>query len=802
MPRERLEGRSDLSASWQPELLALGSIQKRILWLSTQIVHYANNLRANPDGVKVGGHQASSSSVVSLMTALYFHELRRGDFVSVKPHASPVFHAIQYLLGNLSADKLTELRAYKGLQAYPSRTKDVDPVDFSTGSVGLGAVVPNFAALTARYVSDHFGSSDPHRFFALIGDAELDEGSVWEALGDDNLHALDHVVWIVDLNRQSLDRVVPSGQAQRIEELFRVHGWEVIEVKYGSRLRAYFERPHGVRLRQCIDEMTNDEYQSLLRVKDGKAVRRRLVQRNGAPDRHLLELLRDCPDERLGRLIADLGGHDLAMILDAFAQAQRVKSKPVVIIAYTIKGWGLPLAGDPLNHSMLLTAGQMEALQERLGVPKGEPFPGFEAGCEEWDFIETCRKRLAAPGAPTLVSAPKNVDIPESLGLRHAGMRSTQQVLGSLLTALSRRPEVASRIVTTSPDVASSTNLGGWINKTGVYCSRARTNYFKEAHIPQLLNWEQSPQGQHIELGISENDFFLLLTALGLSAEFFGECLLPVGTIYDTFISRGLDALKYGLYSGSKFVFVGSPSGISLSREGGAHQSLITPSIGTELPNLVYYEPCFARELEWILLAGFRNLLNREHGRSVYLRLSTAPMDQSLFPVSETPQDEVSLRRRVLRGGYRLVDYSDHPDYAPGINTAAIFACGVMVPVAVAASEALERRGILAGVVNVTSPDLLYRGWRQANRLRIRNPSMESISTVEGLVPPAERQSPIVTVIDGHSHTLGFVGSVFGTESIGLGVDEFGQTGSREELYEHYGISKTAIVEAVSYALS
>lgn len=791
-----------MSASRQRNLLALESIQNRILWLSTQIVHYANNLRANPDGVKVGGHQASSSSVVSLMTALYFHELRRGDFVSVKPHASPVFHSIQYLLGNLSADKLTELRAYKGLQPYPSRTKDIDPVDFSTGSVGLGAVVPNFAALTARYVSDHFGISDSHRFFALIGDAELDEGSVWEALSDENLHGLDHVVWIVDLNRQSLDRVVPSGQAQRIEELFRVHGWEVIEVKYGCQLQEYFKRPNGGLLRQCIDEMTNNEYQSLLRIKDGEAVRRRLVRRNGAPDGQLVDLLRDCPDGELCQLIADLGGHDLSMIVDAFEQARRVEGKPVVIIAYTIKGWGLPIAGDPLNHSMLLTARQMEALQERLGVPKGEPFAGFDAESEEWAFIEACRERLVARGVPTLGRAPKTANIPESLGLRHAGMRSTQQVLGSLLTALARQPQVASRIVTTSPDVASSTNLGGWINKTGVYSPRARTNYFKEARIPQLLNWEQSPQGQHIELGISENDFFLLLTALGLSSEFFGECLLPVGTIYDTFISRGLDALKYGLYSGSKFVFVGSPSGISLSREGGAHQSLITPSIGTELPNLVYYEPCFAKELEWVLLAGFRNLLNRERGRSVYLRLSTVPVDQSLFPVLETPEDEASLRRRVLRGGYRLIDYSNHPDYLPGINTATIFACGVMVPVAVEASKELEPSGILAGVVNVTSPDLLYRGWRQANRLRIRNPTMETISTVEDLVPTAERPSPIVTVIDGHSHTLGFLGSVFGTEAIGLGVDEFGQTGSREELYEHYGISKGAVIEAVAYVLS
>lgn len=786
---------------WRSDLRVLEAIQDRILWLSTQIVHHANNVRPNPDGIKVGGHQASSASIVSLMTALYFHQLRRGDLVAVKPHASPVFHAIQYLLGNLPAEKLTELRAYRGLQAYPSRTKDVDPVDFSTGSVGLGAVAPNFASLTARYIEDHFGEVGSHRFFALLGDAELDEGNVWEALGEDNLRALDHVIWIVDLNRQSLDRVVPSGKVQKIEEIFRVHDWEVIEVKYGRRLQEYFERPNGARLRERIDVMTNDEYQSLLRIADGNSVREHLARTNGSVDHELMSLLGDCPAGEMRRLLGDLGGHDLEMILDAYEQADRVRNKPVVIIAYTIKGWGLPIAGDPLNHSMLLSTKQMDALQAKLGVPQGQPFGGFPRGSEEAEYIKACQARLAGDAERTSPSALKPTAIPESLGTRYKGNRSTQQVLGTSLTALARWPDIAARIVTTSPDVASSTNLGGWINKMGVYSSQARINYFKEAGVPQLLSWEQSPRGQHIELGISENDFFLLLTALGLSNELLGETLLPIGTIYDTFISRGLDALKYGLYSKSKFIFVGSPSGISLSREGGAHQSLITPSIGSELPNLVYYEPCFGQELEWILLAGFRNLLDRKHGSAVYLRLSTVPMDQSLFPLPADPAGQAVLRRGVLRGGYRIVDHTNRRDYEPGENVASIFACGVMVPVALEASRELEQRGILANVVNMTSPGLLYRGWRQATRLRAKNPRTQSSSLLESLVPKSERACPIVSVIDGHSHTLAFLGAVFGTRTVCLGVDEFGQTGSREELYEHYGISKSAIVEAVECSL-
>jgi pyruvate dehydrogenase E1 component len=792
----------DLARSHRRDLQILESLQNRVLWLSTQIVHYANNVRDNPDGLKVGGHQASSASIVSLMTALYFHELRRGDFVAVKPHASPVFHAIQFLLGDLPPEKLTELRAYQGLQAYPSRTKDVDPVDFSTGSVGLGAVAPNFAALTSRYLKDQFGTSGSHRFIALIGDAELDEGNVWEALGEGNLRALDQVIWIVDLNRQSLDRVVPSGKAQKIEEMFHVHDWQVIEVKYGRRLQAYFERPGGERLRERIDLMTNDEYQSLLRISDGNSIRDHLTQSNGSVDHELLRLLEDCPAGEIRDLLADLGGHDLDMILDAYEEADRVRDRPVVIIAYTIKGWGLPIAGDLLNHSKLLTTAQMDELRMELGVPRGREFASFAPGTEEANYIDSFKAGISSDRKWPVPSGLRPSEIPATLGSTHKGKRSTQQVLGSLLTSLTRRPEIAARIVTTSPDVASSTNLGGWINKMGVYSSQARINYFKEAQIPQLLNWEQSPKGQHIELGISENDFFLLLTVLGLSAEFFGETLLPIGTIYDTFISRGLDALNYGLYCKSKFIFVGSPSGISLSREGGAHQSVITPSIGAELPNLVYYEPCFGQELEWILLASLRNLLDREHGTSVYLRLSTVPIDQALFPPDADGTKEAEFRRGVLRGGYRLVDHAGHSDYRPGKNVASIFACGVMVPEALEASRELGQRGILANVINMTGPGLLYRGWRHTTHLRAKNPRVRCTSLLEHLIPEAERACPIVTVIDGHSHTLSFLGAVFGTRTVSLGVDEFGQTGSRQELYEHYGISRSAIVEAVESVLT
>jgi pyruvate dehydrogenase E1 component len=782
------------------DIAMLERIQRRVLWLSTYLIHYANTLRANPDGTKVGGHQASSSSVVSLLTALYFKALRPGDRISIKPHASPVFHAIQALRGKLPLEHLLRFREVGGLQAYPSRTKDADEVDFSTGSVGLGAVAPLFGALTQQYVLDHLGEGPRGRYIALVGDAELDEGNVWEAMGEEYVKRLSDVVWVVDLNRQSLDRVVPEGQAQRIREMFRVHGWHVINLKYGGRLQGVFARPGGQALCECIDEMDNAEYQTLLTL-DGEAIRAALLdwgRPRGAP---MADLLGGLPGPEVKALFADLAGHDLRGILQAFAEADRVHDRPVVIVAYTIKGWGLPIAGDPLNHSMLLTAKQIAALRAELGVPEEEDLAGFPEHSEEGQYIRDAVKRVEAETyrPPAGRWGPPHVPARFNVNLRP--VVSTQEALGVFLQALASEPDLARFVVTVSPDVAVSTNLAGWINKRGIYADRDRPDYFAERQIPRLLKWKQSPRGQHIELGISENTFFMVLAMLGLAEEFTGTPLVPVGTLYDPFISRGLDAFVYGAYSNARFILAGTPSGLSLSREGGMHQSLITPAIGVQLPNVVYFEPAFAQELEWILLGSVASLVNRRGGRIVYLRLSTKPVDQRLLPIPGDPDELGQLKRAVLAGGHRLIDYRQELDYEPGRNVANLFAVGAMVPEAVEASRALAAEGTYANLIVVTSPDLLYRAYRDRDRLRLANPQARVDSHLDRLVPRGEQRLPAVTVMDGHSHTLAFLGAALGTRVVALGVDEFGQSGERAALYRRYGIDTESIARAVRLAL-
>ncbi|HKB24885.1 MAG TPA: 1-deoxy-D-xylulose-5-phosphate synthase N-terminal domain-containing protein [Methylomirabilota bacterium] len=755
-------------SSGTDELAVLERVQRKVLWLSTWMVHHAN-ARPSADGTKVGGHQASSASVVSLLTALYFKTLESDDLVAVKAHAAPAFYACQYLRGRLPKEALTGLRRFGGLQAYPSRRKNPEIVELSTGSMGLGAVQATFHALGAQYLADHFGTTPPRRIIVMVGDAELDEGNVWEALAEETVARLGRVLWLVDVNRQALDRIIPEARTRQLGRMFAACGWRVSELRWGRRLRALFGAPGGERLRQRLDAMSNAEYQRLLRQPAG-AVRKALVGAgDGGTDAELDRTLGALGDVELQAIVADVGGHDLALILEALEQAGQERDRPTVILAHTVKGWGLQLAADPLNHTALLTEAQVEELRASLGIAPGAEWDGFAPESEEAALVRGLPPLFSAPRAAAQPAVPFEVDE------TYPAECSTQEAFGRVLGALARL-DAAKSIVTVSADVAVTTHLAGWINRKGVYFPAARSNPF--ADVAQPVQWRESPAGQHFELGIAEHNLFLLLGALGLTRELSGVTLLPIGTLYDPFVTRGLDALYHALYSGARFVVAATPSGVSLAPEGGAHQSVITPGIGVALPAMAYFEPAFAREVEWILLDALRGLADRT-GESLYMRLTTKPVDQSLAP---QPSDE--YRARVLRGGYRLVDARGEPGWDAEISAVSIFVAGAMVPEAVEAARRLREAGVHASVFVVTSPDRLYRGLREPRPY------------LEELVGGDEEGVPIVSVQDGHSHGLAFLGGAFGVSQQALGVDDFGQSGTRADLYRHYAIDAAAITRA------
>ena len=758
----------------------LSALERKVLWLSAWMIHHANHVRPSRDGLKVGGHQASCASMVTLMTGLYFDVLRPIDRVAVKPHGSPVYHAIQYLFGKQTRDQLERFRAFGGAQSYPSRTKDLDDVDISTGSVGLGVAMTSFAALAQEYLRRRRLVDDgmpPGRMIAVAGDAEFDEGNIFEALLEAWKHQVTNTWWIVDYNRQSLDAIVADRFFHRLDTLFASMEWRVVTLKYGKRLETAFGRRGGDALRTWIDDCPNSSY-SALAYQGGAAWRDRLVRDLGDTS-GIRELLDEHDDRTLHRLMTNLAGHDLDAVREAFHAAADDET-PVCFIAYTIKGHGLPFEGHKDNHSGLTSPAQMATLRDEMGIAEGdewEPFSGLDVPADALQafldgvaFNQAAERRYEAPRVP----------VPAELATPPGERLSTQAGFGRVLADIARRhPELAERIVTTSPDVTVSTNLGGWVNRRGVFAQSAQADAFRGDQPLSAQDWTMGPNGQHLELGIAENNLFVLLAALGLAGPLFGTRLLPIGTLYDPFISRGLDALNYACYQDARFIVVATPSGVSLAPEGGAHQSVVTPLIGLGQPGLTAFEPAYVDELAVILRWSFEHI-QADDGGAVYLRLSTRPLAQPDRVLS------VEARQRVVDGGYWLVPP------APGTELA-IVVSGAVVDQAIEAHRQIVEDIPGAGLLVVTSPGRLHRAWMEA----LHAGDLDR-TPIRRLLAPLAPTAGLVTVLDGHPATLSWLGSVRSHRVLPLGVSRFGQSGDVPDLYQAYRLDADAILDAAA----
>ena len=768
-----------------PTLEALRQLERKILWLSTWTIHNANHLRPSRDGLKVGGHQSSSASVSTLMTALYLHTLKPEDRVAVKPHASPVFHAIQYLLGRQTRENLERFRALGGAQSYPSRTKDQDDVDFSTGSVGLGVAATLFASIVQDYVRLHGltapGVSADGKMIAILGDAELDEGNVYEALLEGWKHNVQNLWWIVDYNRQSLDGVVSEGLFHRIEGFFRAVDWKVVSLKFGKKLEAARHGPAGEALLDWIERCPNQLY-SALTFKGGAAWRERL-KLDLAGTAGLAALLDSHDDASLADLMTNLGGHDFETILEAFAAAADDPT-PHCFVAYTIKGHGLPLAGHKDNHAGLMNPTQLGVFQQLLGVPKGEEWESF-SGLDDPAAVKAYLPTAPFARRQPTPTAPK-IEIPK-LATPTGETISTQEAFGKILFEIAReRTPLSERIVTTSPDVTASTNLSGWVNRRGLFLPTERADTFQDEKVPSPQKWRMTPGGQHIELGIAEHNLFLLLGQLGLADKFWGERLFPIGTVYDPFINRGLDPLIYACYQGARFMLVATPSGITLGPEGGAHQSINTPLIGMAQDGLSYFEPAYADEVAAIMSWGFEHM-QADDGGSLYLRLSTRQLEQPRRTM------DAEFRNAVIEGGYWL----RRPNPSSQL---AIAYCGAIAPEVMAAVVKLMERYPHLGVLAVTSPDRLHSGWTAAQKARAGG-DRTARAHVETLLAELPAGGAIVTVIDGHPATLSWLGGVHRHVIHALGVQRFGQSADIVDLFHLHGLDADAIAAAADEAV-
>ena len=489
-------------------------------------------------------------------------------------------------------------------------------------------------------------------------------------------------------------------------------------------------------------------------------------------------------DPTLYAAVRDLGGHDLSDLLDGFAQAGAASDRPTVIFAYTIKAWQLPTQGHPANHSALLSEAQWRALAGELGASADDPWAPFDPASDAAALCREAAERLERP--PVIDAAPPAVPI--DVGRDHTGRASTQQELGRFFSDLAHAaPEVAGRVVSVSPDVGTSTNLGGWINRVGVWSIGDRVDWFAD-DTDTLVRWRESEHGQHIELGIAEGNLVGLLGELGATWSRDGQPLLPIGTIYDPFVNRALEQWSFGMYAGGQSILIGTPAGVTLAPEGGAHQSIITPSVGLEQPRCTAWEPAFGQDLEWILLHALSRL-GRPDGASAYLRLSTRPLDQSLAAM---PADPAARESAPARGARRRLPAARRTRRRPPRVT--LVGMGVVMPEVLAAADELAGAGIEAAVVCLTSADLVFRALQVRRGLGLGSWGLDD-SVLDAILPRAQA-TPIVTVLDGHPHTLSFLGAVNDTPISCLGVQDFGQSGDVQDLYRYFGIDAETIAGA------
>ena len=563
---------------------------------------------------------------------------------------------------------------------------------------------------------------------------------------------------------------------ERFDEIFKSCGWRVVELRYGKKLSTVLtEHPT---LKGWFEKLSNAEL-SALHYQGGAAWRTRLDAEFG---KDAAQFLTEYDDDALASLFTDLGGHCMETLVEAFDAAQ--DDVPTLFIAWTIKGFGLPFAGHKDNHAGLMNPTQLATLREAMGVREGE----------EWEKLQGIGDN-ARPGVEALIEKSR---IGRDKRARHFGAvsvpaipapageeQSTQAAFGRILLDLSKAGgDLADRILTTSPDVTVSTNLGAWVNQRGLFRRDEIADVFAREKIASAQKWGASNNGQHIELGIAESNLFLMLAAVGLSGDLFDQRLFPIGTLYDPFIARGLDALNYACYQDARFLLVATPSGITLGPEGGAHQSINPPLIALGQPGLRHYEPAFADELAAMMEEAFR-LIDDPDGESTYLRLSTRSIQQF-----ERADD--SWRDGALAGGYWLRE--------PGPNAeATIVAMGAVMPEALAAWDDLRNDIPGLGLLAVTSPDLLHRGWTAAQAGRWKG--TRAPSHIEQLLSRLSRSAGLVTLADAAPASLSWLGGVLGQRVSPLGVEKFGQTGSLADLYAAYRLDGAAITEAAAEIL-
>ena len=855
------------------ELNTLNEIAKRAHLILNQMIYIANYRKDQEKGdPKVGGHCSASTSALHILGALHLIVKTGYDYIANKPHASPTDHAYNYLLGLFLDEQLEPLspsvaeQAMSGLRAFPKQNEytfqsyhssyDPDHHHFlPSGTVGIPPVVAGYLALAYRaaQIQGYKTPSPSAHFWSIIGDSEFREGSLMEAIPDLAERELGNVTWILDYNRQSLDghrlvnnNIIEHSDAERIEKTLSANGWQVIQLKHGSFRKNLFQKPGGKDFQFFLEkQLTDHEFQALF-LKEEEELKDTLLK-----NKKLKPFLNSLSPTELKKAISDLGGHDFPSLISSMETSKKDPKRPCFIIAHTIKGWGLEMAGLAGNHSYLISKAELNKLREDVKDSSSD-FPLFSENSKPGLFLKNRKKKLykeilsqekIKKDNKGLFNRHFSSTFPESLSLDFQKMSypHTQWFLGQITARLSRvaneKKSVlkeqeqhlkapAELIYSLSPDVGTSTNLGFSMNDKvfGPY-------WLKQEDVKKDLEDKKSPnlvsnqdlQNRFIRFEISEANSISCMAAFGKMKDLLGVPLLPLMTVYDFFIKRALDQYFYALYWNSSFILCGTPSGVTLSPEGAQHGW----KSDFQIPNQITWEPFFLQEMDWIFTDALKRHFTEENeGRTgVLIRAVTRGADQKEFlnclktqkrfkkrqDILLTPKNlylngthEESnepcisdteilycIRKEVLAGAYYLLDYRGYADYTEEDNVVFIFAMGSLGTEAIAASKKLLKKGVYANLIIVTSPDLLLSNLAYKNNYSHLKEGLALENTI----------APIVSVHDGEPGLLDNIGSLLGTYHESLAVRKHSRCGRPREVYQYHGIDTDSITKACLQAL-
>jgi pyruvate dehydrogenase E1 component len=773
-------------------------IKSLIRWNAMAMV-----VEANQASEGIGGHISTYASAATLLEIGFNHffkgaEHKDGaDLIYFQGHASPGIYARSYLEGRLKPDKLHNFRRELkgGLPSYPHPRLMPDYWQFPTVSMGLGPLSAIYQARFTRYLEGRgLIAESEQKVWAFLGDGEVDEP---ESLGAISLAArenLDNLIFVVNCNLQRLDGPVRgNGQIiQELEAVFRGVGWNVIKVLWGQEWDALLDQDSEGLLVQRMGEIVDGEYQKYT-VAGGAYIREHFY----GVDPRLLRMVAHLSDDELWRM--RLGGHDPDKVFAAYQSAVNHSGTPTVILARTIKGYGLGESGEGRNithQQKRLNEKELLNFRDRFEIPLsdaevvGAPLFRPANNSPEITYLTDRRKKLGGYIPRRIVNRSLNAKIPEGLfddfylgsGEREA---STTMVFVRMLAALMGDDLLGSSIVPIVPDEARTFGLDSFFREFGIYAPKGQL--YEPVDAGGLLFYKESKTGQILQEGISEAGALASFLAAGTSEMTHAVTTIPFFIFYSMFgLQRVGDLVMAAADARAKGFLIGATSGrTTLNGEGLQHQDGHSQVLASTIPSLISYDPAFAYEIAIILTDGIRRMY--DEGDDVFYYLTVCNENYVQPPVPDGDFDKV--REGVLRGIYRFKQ-SDSQTDQPDIN---LFGSGAILNETLAAQKTLLNYGIQADVWSVTSYNELRRDAQSIERSNRLHPEFApQKSFLERSL--GDSPAPVIAVSDYLKSLPDSVAKYVNAPFTSLGTDGFGRSSTREELRNFFEISADHIV--------